>query len=176
MAVHLQIYASYLWELCTAVVLPFEFVSVADQFVERLKQLGSGAEGLDLASLTERARAFATAARRLDRCAQEWRGRYEKGEKDEAAADTLNGCMKRLSRTLIPLASTSKGAYGHDPYGYTPQGTMIPSLYDVQQFAKLPEGEQRWMLETQLVRARNHVADALDDCRHMIDETLTHLN
>ena len=176
MAVHLQIYASYLWELCTAVVLPFEFVSVADQFVERLKQLGSGAEGLDLASLTERARAFATAAHRLDRCAQEWRGRYEKGEKDEAAADTLNGCMKRLSRTLIPLASTSKGAYGHDPYGYTPQGTMIPSLYDVQQFAKLPEGEQRWMLETQLVRARNHVADALDDCRHMIDETLTHLN
>jgi len=97
------------------------------------------------------------------------------GEKDEAAADILNDCMKRLSRTLIPLASTAKGAYGHDPYGYTPQGSMIPSLYDMPQLAKLPEGEARWMLETQLVRERNRVADALEDCRRLIDETLTKL-
>ena len=83
--------------------------------------------------------------------------------------------MKRLSRALIPLASTSKGAYGHDPYGYTPQGTMIPSLFDVPQFSKLPEGEARWMLETQLVRARNQVADALDDCGRLIDQTLATL-
>jgi len=176
MAVHLQIYASYLWELCTAVVLPFEFVSVAEQFIDRLNELAPRAESLDLGSVAQRARAFAAAAHKLDECAQEWRGRYEKGEKEEAAANTLNDCMKRLSRTLIPLASTSKGAYGHDPYGYTPQTTMIPSLYEVQQLADLPAGEQRWMLETQLVRARNHVADALDDCRQLIDETLTHLN
>jgi hypothetical protein len=32
------------------------------------------------------------------------------------------------------------------------------------------------MLETQLVRARNRVADALDDCRRMIDDTLRRLN
>ena len=29
--------------------------------------------------------------------------------------------------------------------------------------------------ETQLVRARNKVADSLDDCRRMIDDTLGHL-
>jgi hypothetical protein len=174
MAVHLKIYASYLWELCTATVLPFEFVSVAEQFIERLDQFAA-AEALDLAGASTRARAFAASARKLDACAQTWRGRYEKGEKDEAAADILNDCMKRLSRALIPLASTAKGAYGHDPYGYTPQGSMIPSLYDVPRFAKLPEGEARWMLETQLVRARNQVADALDDCRRLIDETLVKL-
>jgi len=61
------------------------------------------------------------------------------------------------------------------PYGYTPQGSMIPSLYDVPRFAKLPDGEARWMLETQLVRARNRVADALDDCRRLIDATLATL-
>ena len=121
-------------------------------------------------------REIAAAASKLDDCAQEWRGRYEKGEKDEAAADILNDGMKRLSRTLIPLASTAKGAYGHDPYGYTPQGSMIPSLYDVPRLAKLPEGEARWMLETQLVRERNRVADALEDCRRLIDETLAKLN
>ena len=125
--------------------------------------------------MATRARTFAAAARKLDDCAQEWRARYEKGEQDEAAADILNDCMKRLSRTLIPLASTAKGAYGHDPYGYTPQGSMIPSLYDVPQLAKLPEGEARWMLETQLVRERNRVADAIDDCRRLIDETLATL-
>ena len=176
MAVHLKIYAGYLWELCTAVVLPFEFVSVAEQFIERLDKLAQGAEALDLAGVAARARAFAAAASKLDDCAQEWRGRYEKGEKDEAAADILNDCMKRLSRTLIPLASTAKGAYGHDPYGYTPQGSMIPSLYDMPQLAKLPEGEARWMLETQLVRERNRVADALEDCRRLIDETLAKLS
>jgi hypothetical protein len=80
--------------------------------------------------------------------------------------------MKRLSRALVPLASTAKGAYGHDPYGYTPQGTMIPSLYDVSQLARTKNGEERWMLETQLVRARNRVADVLEDCRRMVDDTL----
>jgi hypothetical protein len=175
MAVHLKIYAGYLWELCTAVVLPFEFVSVAEQFIERLDKLAQGAEALDLAGVAARARAFAAAARKLDDCAQALRARYEKDDEDEAAADILNDCMKRLSRTLIPLASTAKGAYGHDPYGYTPQGSMIPSLYDMPQLAKLPEGEARWMLETQLVRERNRVADALEDCRRLIDETLTKL-
>jgi len=84
--------------------------------------------------------------------------------------------MKRLSRALVPLASTAKGAYGHDPYGYTPQGTMIPSLYDLPRLAKTAEGEERWMLETQLVRARNRIADVLDDCRRMIDDTLRTLS
>jgi hypothetical protein len=83
--------------------------------------------------------------------------------------------MKKLSRALVSLASTSKDAYGQDPYGYTPQGTMIPSLYDVPQWTKLPEGDARWMLETQLVRARNRVADALDDSRQLIDATLAKL-
>ena len=61
--------------------------------------------------------------------------------------------MKRLSRTLVPLASTAKGTYGHDPYGYTPQGTMIPSLFDVPRYAKL--GGRRGALDARdAARAR----------------------
>ena len=85
----------------------------------------------------------------------------------------LNDGFKRLSRLLVPLASTAKGTYGHDPYGYTPQGTMIPSLYDVPALGELAsDSEQRWMLETQLVRARNRLADTLDDARNVIETTL----
>jgi hypothetical protein len=176
MADHLRVYAAYLWELCTAVVLPFEYMSVADQFIERLDQLGTGADAIGLKGAADRARAFKASAERLDTFAQEWRSRYASGKsKDEATADILNACMKRLSRALVPLASTSKGAYGHDPYGYTPQGSMIPSLYEVPRYAKLGDGEARWMLETQLVRDRNRVADALDDCRRLIDDTLARL-
>jgi hypothetical protein len=165
-----------LCELCTAVVLPFEFVSVAEQFIERLDQLAPGAASIELAAITDEARAFKVVAQRLDEIAQQWRARYGKGEKDEAPAEVLNDCMKRLSRALIPLASTSKGTYGHDPYGYTPQGTMIPSLYDVPRLAKLANGDERWMLETQLVRAKNRLADGLEDCRRLIEETLAKLH
>ena len=173
---HLRVYAGYLWELCTAPVLPFEYVTVADQFIERLEQLQPGADALGLAGAVEAARTFRTSAEKLDAAANVWRGRLATGAtKDEAAAGILNGCMKRLSRALVPLASTTKGTYGHDPYGYTPQGTMIPSLFDVPQFAKMKEGEARWMLETQLVRDRNRVADALGDCRRLIDDSLARI-
>ena len=176
MADHLRVYAACLWELCTAIVLPFEYVSVADQFIERLDQLKAGAEGIGLAGAADRARAFKASAERLETAAQEWRQRYAAGKaKDEAPAEVLNACMKRLSRALVPLASTSKGAYGHDPYGYTPQGTMIPTLYDVPRYAKLKDGDARWMLETQLVRDRNRLADALGDCSRLIDDTLRQL-
>src|SRR5262245_50462688 len=177
MADHLRVYAAYLWELCTAVVLPFEYVSVADQFIERLNQLGAGAEGIDLAGAADRARAFKASAEKLEAAAQEWRQRYAAAEStDEAAADRLNACMKRLSRALVPLASTSKGTYGHDPYGYTPQGSMIPTIYDVPRYTKLGEDEQRWKQETQLVRDRNRIADALVDCRRLIEGTLRELS
>src|SRR6202007_946982 len=107
---------------------------------------------------------------------QSWRARYPAdATKDDAAADLLNDCMKRLSRSLVPLASTAKGTYGHDPYGFTPQGNMIPSVFDVRRYASLPEGEERWMLETALVRGRNRVCDALSDCRSLIDDTLAKL-
>jgi len=176
MADHLRLYAAYLWDLCTAVVLPFEYVSVADAFIERLDELKAGAEGIGLAGASDAARGFKAAAEKLEAVAGDWRQRYAATKTAcEAPAERLNACMKRLSRALVPLASTSKGAYGHDPYGYTPQGSMIPTLYDVPRYAKLGDGEERWMLETQLVRDRNRIADALGDCRRLIDTTLREL-
>ena len=88
-------------------------------------------------------------------------------------ARRLNAAMKRLSRILVPLQSTAIGSYGHDPYGYTPQTTMIPCLYDVPALKEMDNGESRWMLETALVRSRNRVADALGDSIAIVDDVLS---
>jgi hypothetical protein len=52
---------------------------------------------------------------------------------------------------------------------------MIPALYDLPKLAKLDQGEQRWMLEVQLVRERNRIADALGDCSALVDATLSRI-
>ena len=84
---------------------------------------------------------------------------------DEAPAIVLNTCIKRLSRLLLPIVSTAKGTYGHDTFSYTPQSTLIPCLYDIPKLSRSEEGPERWQLETQLVRERNRVSDALVDAR-----------
>src|SRR6185312_2808996 len=37
---HLRVYAAWLWNLCTAPILPFDFTAVAQQFAGRLEDLG----------------------------------------------------------------------------------------------------------------------------------------
>ncbi|NKB57650.1 MAG: M28 family peptidase [Alphaproteobacteria bacterium] len=164
LATHLKVYAGYLWGLCTETVLPFEFTDAADQFVDRLVELQKPGQSIGLDGALQRARDFQNAANAFDTATDVWRGRYtQDATRDDAPAHVLNETMKRVNRLLIPLASTAKGTYGHDPYGYTPQGSMIPVLHDVPQLNGLPEDETRWMLETELVRARNLVADTMTD-------------
>jgi len=174
---HLRVYAGWIWEMATAPVLPVEFVSVADQFIDRLTELRVDGDPINLTGAIQRARELRSAAAALDAAAATWRERYAKGEvKDEGPAAIINTCLKRLSRMLVPLASTARGTYGHDVYGYTPQRTMIPSLFDAPRLAKLsPDSEDRWMLEVQLIRNRNRVTDALTDCRLLVEETLRQL-
>jgi hypothetical protein len=164
LAVHLKVYASYLWGLCTQPVLPLEIAAAAEQLVARLAALQEPGRAIGLAGTLDTAQRFLVAARDFDANAERWRARYaaDPALSDEPAA-RLNEAMKRVNRLIIPLALTYKGAYGHDPYGFTPQQSIIPVLHDVPLLADLPPGEERWMLETELVRNRNRVSDALSD-------------
>jgi hypothetical protein len=173
---HLEVYGSYLWELLTAPVLPYTYAPVAEQFIGRLGVLAGAGAPIGLAGALARAERFRAAAARFDEAADAWRARYAKeGLRDDEPAERLNGCIKRLGRTLIPLESTAIGTYGHDPYGLTAQTSMIPCLHEVPRLEKLPEAEERWMLETKLVRQRNRVADALGDATSLIEDTLDRL-
>lgn len=173
---HLRVYAAWLWQLCTAPLLPYEFAAVAQQFAKRLEELAAlpGTQALGLVEAGAQARELERLATRLDERVQAWRGRYRDGEADsERAAAALNGALKRLSNVLIPIQSTVKGVYGHDSYGYTPQLTPIPCLYDTPRYAALPAAsEERNMLETHLRRQRNRVADAIADACETIERAL----
>jgi hypothetical protein len=177
MAEHIRIYGAYLWELCTAPILPFEFVSVADQFRSRIDELAAAGKSVGIDSLAAHADALKAAAQRLEEAAKHWNDQYRANAvTDDGPAIALNTCIKRLSRLLLPIASTAKGTYGHDTFSYTPQSTVIPCLYDIPKFSRLTEeGPERWQLETQLVRERNRVSDALIDARALIEKTLTHV-
>ncbi len=174
-ATHLEIYAAWLWELATAPVLPFRFVPVADQIATRLDQLAGPGAAVGLGGVRKMTDTFAASAARLDAAAEAWAARFAKGEGDDDAARLLNRTMKRLSRILVPLQSQVKGSYAQDPYGYTPQTTMLPCLYDLPELERAEDGPDRWMLETQLVRDRNRVADGVGDATAAIDDALTAL-
>ena len=176
---HLRVYAAWLWELCTAAILPFDFVAVAQQFATRLEELARprGTAPLGLAEVAERARTLEASIVRLNARIRVERERFEAGNPaSETAASILNSCLKRLSNILIPIQSTVKGVYGHDPYGYTPQLSAIPCLYDTQRLVELTEGsEERLVLETHLRRQRNRVADSLSDALAAVDSALERL-
>ncbi len=172
---HMRVYAAYLWELCTAPVLPFTYAPVAEQVVKRLQELEKAGASVGLESVLARARDFRKSTQKFDQTAAKARAAFEAGRGDEHLARSLNRTMKRISRLTVPLMSSAIGKYGHDPYGYTPQATMIPSLYDVARLSGLGDGEERWMLETKVMRDRNRVSDTIAEAIAIIDDTLTHL-
>jgi len=176
---HLRVYAAWLWALCTAPILPFDFTAVAQQFAARLEELAAAPQlsVLNFAPVAERAHALERRTQTLKQATATWEQRYRDNDAvSENAADILNMCLKRLSNTLIPIQSTVKGVYGHDPYGYTPQLSVIPCLYETLRFGELDAGGEEWLvLETHLLRQRNRVSDTLLAACDAIDQALARL-
>lgn len=172
---HLRVYAAYLWELCTAPVLPFTYVPVAQQVIKRLDEITAPAEGVNLDGLKATARKLLEAAERFDRITSAVAQRFIDGAGNEQHARLLNRAIKRISRLVVPLMSSSIGKYGHDPYSFTPQSTLIPALYDAERVGRVEADEERWMQETQLTRNRNRVADALQETIALMEDACTAL-
>lgn len=167
----LRTYAVYVWQFCTAPIIPLEFVSVADEFESRLKELQSQAGGvLDLSRAIEKAEAFRQSAQRLDQYIATLAG---SGRELDETARLVNQCLMRLSRILTPVASTVAGKYEQDSYGLTALTQPLPGLYEIGTLARLdPKSEPHRLLLTRLVRERNKVADALSDARWLVENLL----
>jgi hypothetical protein len=176
LAIHLRVYANWVWGLLTEPILPHEYAPLATRFADRLREFaGYDVPGIDMAGAAARAEEFNTLATQLDAQSAAWRQRLAGGATDgERAADVLNDAKLRLSRTLVPIASTVVGPYGQDRYGHIWQTQMIPSLVPYPTLAAMDRGSeafQTWWVA--LIRARNRVVDALDHAtritRHALD-------
>lgn len=180
LALHLRVYANWMWDLLTDPVLPYEYAPLAARFVTRLRELAaSPIPDIDLTSVAERAEEFETLATRLDRLGADWRARIATGTGDdgERAAELLNRTQLRLSRILVPIASTAAGPYGQDRYGHAWQTQTIPSLVPYQLLAGFPADSAAYQTHwVAAVRARNQVADALELASEVARSTLAELD
>ncbi len=178
LALHLRVYANWMWGLLTSPILPNEYVPLANRFVDRLSELSQhDVPGIDVQSTVERAREFQRLAEQLDEQSDAWRRRLAGHPADgERAADLINHAKIELSRTLVPVASTNVGPYGQDRYGHAWQTQMIPSLVPYPKlagYARDSEEFQTWWVA--MVRARNRVADALDRANEVVSDALQEL-
>ncbi len=178
MALHLRVYANWLWGLMTSPILPYEYEPLGRRFAERLESLAqTQVPGIDLASVVAAAREFHGLVAQLDAQSDAWAALLAQQPADgERAAAILNDAKVQLSRIIVPVASTVVGPYGQDRYGHAWQTQMIPSLVPYPQlgtYAPDSEAFQIWWVA--MVRARNRVADALASANRMLRGALASL-
>ena len=179
LAVHLRVYANWLWGLLTEPILPYEYAPLAARFVDRLSAFAQlDVPTIDMAGAVERATDFRALAARLDAQSAAWSRRLRTDAADgERAADLLNRAQLQLSRALVPIASTAVGPYGQDRYGHAWQTEMIPSLVPYPTLARMDrdsEEFQTWWVA--MVRARNRVVDALTQATDVMRQVLAELD
>lgn len=162
---HMRAYAAYLYELCTAVILPMRFRFVVYEIQERVAALVKAEANIGLDTLQLQADRLVPLAESLDAHLDA----LSAGSVDDGTELAVNTVLKRLSGILLPVVGTICGKYGHDSYSITAQSTVLPGLFDVPKLSTL-EGEARWVLETQLRRERNRIADALTESAGLMKE------
>ena len=149
---HARVYASYVWEMCTAPVLPFDYRVSADHIRSSLEEMRTIAgERFDLELPLE---PFAQAADELSEAA----GRPH----NEAQTQRLNAGLMQIARLLLPAFETWGGRYAQDRVGHAALSSPIPALHDLTLLTKTdPDADLSHQLNTELLRARNRLSDAL---------------
>ena len=170
LALHLQVYAGYVWGLLTRPILPTRFTPTLQQMIAGLQPLLPQAGDIDLTSVERLAGEALKAVQRLDAVADAWAERTVPTE----VAHALNAALKGLSRILVPLGGTAVGRYGHDPYGLSAQTTVLPGLHDLSRLNRLPPtADERHLLRTELIRQRNRLADGVRATRDLAAHTVS---
>lgn len=171
--------AAYTIDLCTRLVLPFEYMTVADEFTTQLQEYhAAGGEHLPLDDVIELSKQLKVKARQLDVCGRDLEQCYQEARDPEKAeieaqAELVNQCQMRLSRILTRVRAQVADRYDQDTYGLSALHKSVPVLYEMDQLAQLdPDGQDYRLLMTKLVRQRNRVADALSDAIWHIDNAI----
>jgi len=172
-----RIYMAALWRLCTAPVLPFNSVSVADEMIFHLSDLQKKAkDAFDMTPAIEKAEIFRSKARELKRICGEMTIEYNKlgessaDQKYGSRAKTLNHCIMKLSRLLIPINYCATDRFDAD------RAFHIPPLSRLQRIGELGMMDRHVdlfkFLERRMVREQNRICHSLHKAIKLIDETL----
>ncbi len=159
-----RILLATVYRLATDSVLPFDQTHAVAEVRAALSEISDAAgDAFDLSAvLTEADSLSAAAGRLLERCQQ---------PVNVAQAATLNGCLMRLSRLLIPISYTENGPFEQDlALGSQP----VPGLRPASRLARLdPDSAERHLLRVKLQRERNRVRQALREANAAIEDALS---
>ncbi len=159
-----QVYLLACWRLCTAPVIPYDFVETANELRDRLHQLQESANGqFDLESLITEADALHADAGRFNAA-------MAAADGDAARAERLNAAIMAVARALVPVNYTKAGPFEVDLALGNP---ALPGLAAVVELGELdPASDAARFLHTRLVRERNRVWHALVTARRAIEAAL----
>lgn len=154
-----SIYVLLLHRLCVAGRLPLDYHAVVADLRQNVEAIaGKAGSHLDLATALASVEALSAALDRL-------------GERAVDLNDaSVNRCLKRISRALIPVDYTRTGQFGQDLAVPT---SPLPGLRPVGTLATLdPDSDDYHFLRTALVRERNRLVHGLNEAVRAVDEAL----
>jgi len=175
-----RIYMAALWRLCTLPVLPFDFEFTAGEMIDLLNGLQKKAENVfDMGQAIRSAETFKEKAALLKQKSEEI-SRQMAGQAPDAveerlntAAVSLDQCIMKLSRTLIPVSYSATDRFDMDlAVPIPPFSRLLPAT---ELTAMDPESHDFKFLERKMIRERNRVCHALSEAVKLVDQTLSDL-
>ena len=149
-----QVTLQVLYNLATAEILPYDFTGKLAELRRRVGELkerfGTHIDFSDLlVNLDEAAQEVASVQAMGTQCT---------GER----AELYNEYVKGISRCLTNVTLTYADKYAQDSYGYGKLSYPIPLLADLDRLDKMrPDCLEYGLIQTQLVRNKNRINDAL---------------
>ena len=163
------IYTLILFRLCNTQILPFDYAAVVEDLTRVVSDIGAKAgDHFDLQPVTD-------ALARLDQAVTRLRDAIATSEQTggEERAVSINRCLMRVGRALIPVDYTESGQFDHDRAMPT---RPLPSLQPAASLAGMDqESDAYHFLHTRLVRERNRVVQGVRQATEAIEETLATL-
>jgi hypothetical protein len=167
-----SIYVLLLYQLCTAEILPFDYLAVVKELQATITTLQAQCgDHFDLEPINTQVVALVEA---LEHFNARLAALKQSEDTDRRVVAVVNHCLMRLGRLLIPIDYTRAGKFDHDLALPT---TGLPGLQPAARLESLEPGSDAYeFLRTRLGRERNRVVFAVREASHLVQETLTTLH
>jgi len=158
-----RLYVTMISRMCAPALHPYNFVPVANDFLERLEEYGTAAgDHLDLSDTMDQAKEFRSRAESLN---------ARVADHTPETVELFNTLHLRLSRLLNPILFSVEGPYEFDPALQLP---VLPGLRRAGELRTIDK-EAYGFLRTELVRQKNRITDSLQTATRMIDDFLQYV-